>query len=137
MTFDEKTVKQYNGTTLAYIGDAVTEIFMRTSLLLLGVTDTARSNGLALRFVTAHAQSDAVKALEGRLTEEEADVLRRGRNAKLTHRPKNQTQSDYRRATGFEALMGYLYLSGKADRARELFDLAYADILEGIKNKSF
>ena len=136
MIFDKKTAHELNGTSLAYAGDAVVELFMRAYLLSLGVTDTARYNELALQFVTARAQSEAYAKIEASLTEEEAEILKRGRNAKLTRRPKNQTQSDYRRATGFEALMGYLYLTGNVQRAEELFNLAYIDTLDGITNKN-
>ena len=136
MTMDKKTAYELNGTSLAYAGDAADELLVRTSLLSLGVTDTGRYNELALLFVTAHAQSEAYAKIEASLTEEETEILKRGRNAKLTHRPKNQTQSDYRRATGFEALMGYLYLTGNVKRAEELFNLAYIDILDGILNKN-
>ena len=62
--------------------------------------------------------------------------MRRGRNAGITHRPKNQTQSDYRRATGFEALMGYLYLCKKTERIDELFEKAYISVIDAVKNKS-
>ena len=135
MTKDKKTVKNYNGTSLAYVGDAVIEVFVRSSLIDLGISETGRFNELALLFVTAHAQSGAYAKAEGLLTEEEKEILLRGRNAKLTHRPKNQTQSDYRRATGFEALMGYLYLTGDAERARELFEKSYEEVIFDIKNK--
>ena len=135
MTKDKKTVKNYNGTSLAYVGDAVIEVFVRSSLIDLGISETGRFNELALLFVTAHAQSGAYAKSEGFLTEEEKEILLRGRNAKLTHRPKNQTQSDYRRATGFEALMGYLYLTGDTERARELFEKSYEEVIFDIKNK--
>ena len=135
MITDKKTVKQQNGSTLAYVGDAVTEVFVRSALIECGISDTARFNELALCFVTAHAQSEAYAKVLTLVTEEEKEILLRGRNAKLTHRPKNQTQSDYRRATGYEALMGYLYLSGDEERARELFEKSYEDVIFGIKNK--
>ena len=136
MTIDKKDAAELNGTALAYAGDAVTELFVRTYILSRGITDTGRYNELARRFVTAHAQSEAYARIEPALSEEERDILRRGRNAKLTHRPKNQTQTDYRRATGFEALLGYLYLSGETERAEELFRLAYIDVLDGLTNKT-
>lgn len=136
MTLDLKAVTEMNGTSLAYAGDAVVELFVRTSLLSLGVTDTGRYNELALHFVTAHAQSEAYAKIEPELSDGEKEILKRGRNAKLTHRPKNQTQSDYRRATGFEALMGYLYLTGNVKRAEELFKKAYIDIINGIAHKN-
>ena len=136
MTIDKKEALLLNGASLAYAGDAVTELFVRSFILSCGITDTGRYNELAQKFVTAHAQSEAYTRIEPVLTDEERDILRRGRNAKLTHRPKNQTQTDYRRATGFEALLGYLYLTKNGERAEELFRLAYIDILEGIKNKT-
>ena len=135
MTPDKKTIKQLNGSTLAYIGDAVVEVFVRSTLIELGVSDTGAFNELALRFVTARAQSEAYANVSEAVTEEEKDILLRGRNAKLTHRPKNQTQSDYRRATGFEALIGYLYLTGDEKRARELFEKSYESVISDIKNK--
>lgn len=135
MTADKKTAKMHNGSTLAYVGDAVAEVFVRSVLVECGISDTARFNELALRFVTAHAQSEAYSKISELVTEDEKEILLRGRNAKLTHRPKNQTQSDYRRATGFEALMGYLYLCGNGERAKELFEKSYEDVIFGIKNK--
>ena len=120
---DEKNAKQHGATALAYLGDAVTELKVRETLLSLGVTDTGRFNELALGFVTAHAQSLAYARIEPLLGEDEAEIMKRGRNANITHRPRNQTQADYRRATGFEALMGYLYLSGQMRRAQTLFQL--------------
>lgn len=135
MTTDKKTAKALNGSSLAYVGDAVIEVFVRSSLIELGISDTGRFNELALHFVTAHAQSEAYAKVSGLLTEDEKEILTRGRNAKLTHRPRNQTQSDYRRATGFEALMGYLYLTGDEKRAEELFEKSYEEVILGIKNK--
>ena len=135
MTTDKKAAKALNGSSLAYVGDAVIEVFVRSSLIELGISDTGRFNELALHFVTAHAQSEAYAKVSGLLTEEEKEILTRGRNAKLTHRPRNQTQADYRRATGFEALMGYLYLTGDEKRAEELFEKSYEEVILGIKNK--
>ena len=136
MKMDEKAVKASNGSSLAYVGDAVAEVFVRSTLIELGISDPGRFNELALHFVTAHAQSAAYAKVSELVTEEEKEILTRGRNAKLTHRPKNQTQSDYRRATGFEALIGWLYLTGEGKRAEELFKMAYIDIIEDIANKT-
>lgn len=127
MTNDEKNAKLCTGTVLAYVGDAVIEVYVRSTLVRLGVTDTARFNGLALMYVTAKSQSEAFLRIESLLDEEEKDIYRRGRNANITHRPKNQSVSDYRRATGFEALAGYLYLSGRQKRLAELLDIAYEE----------
>lgn len=133
---DKNTVKQLSGTVLAYVGDAVIEVMVRTELVSLGITDTARFNELALRFVTAKAQSGAYAAAEPLLSEEEKEIMKRGRNAAITHRPRNQTQSDYRRATGFEALIGYLYLSGERERAADIFGKTYISVIDEIKNKT-
>ena len=136
MIYEKKDAKQLSGTVLAYVGDAVEELYVRDALIELGVTDTARFNELSRLFVTARAQSEAYAAAEPYLTEDELSIMKRGRNASVTHRPKNQTQSDYRRATGFEALLGYLHLCGEEERAHELFRAAYISVFEAINNKS-
>lgn len=123
----------YNGTVLAYIGDAVIELFVRQKLLDTGVTDTGRLSALALKFVTATAQSEAYGNIESMLSEEELDVYRRGRNAAVSHHPKHQKMADYRRATGFEALMGYLHLTGNASRAYEIFEKAYENVIGNLE----
>ena len=116
---------KYNGKALAYVGDAAIELFVREKLLKTGVTDTGRLSALALGFVTATAQSEAFGSAESMLTEEELDIYRRGRNAGLSHHPKHQKMTDYHRATGFEALIGYLYLNGEYERAAVILDAAY------------
>ena len=122
----------YNGTVLAYVGDAVTELFVRRKLLSTGITDTGRLSALALRFVTATAQSEAFGEVEPALTEEELSIFRRGRNAAVSHHPKNQKMADYRRATGFEALVGYLHLKGEDKRAYEILEKAYEKVIESL-----
>ena len=81
----------------------------------------------ALGFVTAHVQSEVVEKIVPMLSEEEADIYRRGRNIGHTSVPKSSTPTEYRRATGLETLFGWLYLSGKNERIRELFDAAFCD----------
>jgi ribonuclease-3 family protein len=76
----------------------------------------------AVKFVKAKAQANIVKKLDSVLTDEEKTIVKRGRNAKVTSSPKNAELMDYRYATGFEALMGYLYLNDKLDRLMELFE---------------
>jgi ribonuclease-3 family protein len=110
--------------SLAYIGDAVCHLFVRQMLTgpgghVKGLTE--RSAG----FSSATGQARAVETLLPRLTEEEADIFRRGRNAKCGAIPRKCDPVDYRKATGFEALMGWLYLHGRRARLEELLTLAY------------
>ena len=99
---------------------------MRRSLLRSGEKAGALHRR-AVQLVNAAAQARASREIEPYLTEEERDVLRRGQNAHAKHAvPKNQSPEDYSRATGLEALMGYLYLSGQTERIGELFDIAGA-----------
>ena len=115
------------GTDLAYLGDAVMELMTREKLLATGVTDVGRLNKLALSYVRATAQSEAVERVLPLLTEEESEVFRRGRNAHGISAPKSASTADYRRATGLEALFAYLWLRGEDDRRRELFAAAYPE----------
>ena len=114
-----------NPLTLAFIGDTVWDLLVRQRLL----TSTARVNALhknATAMVNAGAQAQALTRVEPLLTETERDVVRRGANAHCKHvTPKNQNPVDYRRATGLEALVGWLYLSGQHTRVRELFEMAH------------
>ena len=106
--------------TLAYIGDAIYELVIRTILVEKGNTQVNKLHNRASRLVKASAQSSMIEKLKPHLTEEEAAVFKRGRNAKSYTMAKNASMSDYRRATGFEALMGYLYLTEQWDRMLEL-----------------
>ena len=111
---------------LAYVGDTVWDLLVRRSLLRSGEKAGALHRR-AVQLVNAAAQARASREIEPYLTEEERDVLRRGENAHAKHAvPKNQSPEDYSRATGLEALMGYLYLSGQMERIGELFDIAGA-----------
>lgn len=113
-------LKQIPILTLAYLGDAVYEIMVR-SWILDGKTKPAQLHKKSASMVKAHAQAEAIKKIEDRLTEEEKTYVRRGRNAHPKTRAKNASMNDYRLATGFESLWGYLYLTGQRDRLRELF----------------
>ena len=110
---------------LAFLGDCVHEIFVREYL----VTEANRPNGelhkIKVKYVNADAQKAAADAMQPFLTEQEASIYRRGRNAHVGHVPKNMSSASYHAATGFEALLGYLYLNGELDRIRELFGLIY------------
>lgn len=122
-----KLISQENlsSAQLAYLGDAVLELMTRQHLLHSGVSHVGKLNAMALSYVRATAQSDAVERLLPHLDEEETAVYKRGRNAHGVAIPKSASASQYRRATGMEALFGYLYLAGREERMRELFLLAY------------
>lgn len=113
-------VKQYSPLTLAYIGDAIYELVIRTILVRRGNTQVNKLHKQASSLVKAEKQSEMISLLEAELTEEELHVYRRGRNAKSHTAAKNASIVDYRRATGFEAVMGYLYLKGNYNRMLEL-----------------
>ena len=112
--------------TLAYLGDAVFELLTRERIVLAGEKPPAELNRLARGYVTAVAQSAAVERLLPLLDEDETAVYKRGRNAKSAHAPKSAGAVEYRRATGLECLFGYLYLAGRIERARALFEAVCA-----------
>lgn len=112
----------YSPLVLAYIGDAVYETYIRSSIVSRGNMPVHKLHKAATRFVKASAQSGLVEKMLPLLTEEETAVFKRGRNAKSATSPKNADIVDYRRATGFEALIGYLYIAGKMDRLVQLLD---------------
>ena len=110
---------------LAYLGDAVIELMVRERLVEEGYTSSKTLNAKALDFVRAPAQAAAMSRIMPLLGEEEDAVFHRGRNIGHTSTPKSATVSEYRTATGMEALFGYLYITGNTERARELFAIAY------------
>ena len=105
----EVDVNQYSPLTLAYIGDSIYDLIIKTLVVNEGNKQVQKLHKRTSRFVQASAQSQMMRVLQERLTEEEHAVYKRGRNAKSVSPAKNQSVTDYRRATGFEALMGYLY----------------------------
>ncbi|ATW27096.1 hypothetical protein DCMF_22165 [Candidatus Formimonas warabiya] len=109
--------------TLAYIGDAVYELWVREHLVAQGCTKVHDLHRMAIKYVNAGTQSKLVAQLDALLDEKEAQVLRRGRNAKSGRQPKHMEMIDYRRATGLEALVGYLYLEKKQERLEQIFSL--------------
>ena len=128
-------IKTISTAALAYLGDCVIEICTRTFLVEIGISSSRHLNAEALNFVRAPEQAEAMHRILELLTEEEEGAYRRGRNIGHTNTPKNCTMAQYRQATGFEALFGYLHLEGKQERITELFDIAYAPTLAEIKNK--
>ncbi|MBQ2273493.1 MAG: ribonuclease III [Clostridia bacterium] len=120
--------------SLAYLGDCVMELCVRTRLLQRGFSTSRDLNAEALRYVRAGAQADAVERILPVLSEQEAAVYRRGRNIGHTNVPKSATVAQYRMATGLEVLFGYLYVTGQQSRIDELFLLAY-EPMEQAENK--
>ena len=113
--------KQLNPVVLAFVGDAVYTLCVRTRLALGSGEKTGALNRRASERVSAHGQSEALAAILPKLSEEEAEIYRRGRNAKKPTKSKNATVAEYVRSTGFEALLGFLYLTGRTERIRDLF----------------
>ena len=123
----EAVLREISTPALAYLGDSVVELCVRTMLVKKGVSSSKRLNALALNYVTAKAQAEAVAKILPLLSEEENAVYHRGRNIGHTNVPKSASVAEYRMATGFEALFGYLHLAGRRERIDELFEIAYQD----------
>lgn len=123
----EVNADSYSPLTLAYIGDCVYEMTIRTLLVSQGNAPVNTLNRKASNLAKASSQSRMISALieAEALTEEEIAVYKRGRNAKSFSTAKNATVNDYRRATGYEALIGWLYLSGRSRRALEIIKLGF------------
>ena len=117
--------RAYGPLALAFLGDGVFELMVRERLLQEGSMPAGKLHSMAVRRVNAAAQSGAYGALLEVLTQEETDILKRGRNASSAKTPKSATVEQYRKATAIEALFGYLYLRGETARLRELFGLIY------------
>ncbi len=113
---------EYSGAALAYLGDAVMEVLVRQMLVKRGIGNSGKLSAMSLDYVRATNQSRGLEGLLPHLTEEENGVYHRGRNAAGAH-PKSASVNDYRRATGLEALFGYLHLKGDTARLEQLFDL--------------
>ena len=119
----EQDIKSYSPLTLAYIGDGIYELVIRTILVSQCNCQPNKLHKKASQLVKASAQSDMMDVLEPVLTEPEKAIYKRGRNAKSPTMAKNATMADYRRATGFEALMGYLYLEEQEQRMIDLIKI--------------
>ncbi|MDU6854622.1 MAG: ribonuclease III domain-containing protein [Clostridiales bacterium] len=113
----------YSPLALAYIGDGVYELFIRTYVLSRGNMPVNKMHKASRELVRATAQAKLYHLIENMLTEEELQVLKRGRNAKSISAPKNADITEYRHATGVEALIGYLYLEGRIDRINEIIEI--------------
>ncbi len=116
-------VSNLSPVALAFVGDGVFELLVRERLVAEGTRPAHRLHSLAVKKVRASAQAQAYHALLPVLAEDEAAVLKRGRNANTSRVPKSCAPGEYRKATGVEALFGYLYLRGDLGRVTQLFDL--------------
>ncbi|MDE7186165.1 MAG: ribonuclease III [Lachnospiraceae bacterium] len=112
----EVDIRTYSPLTLAYIGDAIYDLVIRTIVVERGNSSANKLHRKAVSYVNARVQARMIDALESELTQEEETVYHRGRNAKSYTAAKNATVIEYRKATGLEALCGYLYLQGRQER---------------------
>lgn len=106
----------------AYVGDCVYELFIRTKLVNESKMNAHKLHVEAIKYVKAKAQAELLNKIYDELTEEEQNIVRRGRNAENHHLPKNANLADYTYATAFEALIGYLYLSKQDERLKEILE---------------
>jgi ribonuclease-3 family protein len=132
MKLSDADIKQLNGTTLAYMGDAVMEQFVREYLIRNGQVKPNKLHVSATKFVSAKAQAGMVLQLleENFFTDEEVAVIKRGRNANQGTVPKNTDVQTYRHATSFEAIIGYLYLLNQHERLQAIMDNILVERLE-------
>lgn len=131
---DEVQIRMLNPLSLAYIGDAVHEMFVRTYVISRYSGSINNLNKMVVSMIKATAQAEAVRNIEHQLSEEELSIYKRGRNAKSLTVPKNTTVGVYRSATGFEALLGYLYLTGQEERLILLVSEA-VKVAEGLQQE--
>ena len=113
---------QLNGTTLAYIGDAVFEVLVRETLIKKGYQKVDNLHKEAIKYTSAIGQRRALDKVYEHFTEEEVSIFKRGRNANTMRKARNASIADYKQATGLEAVIGYLYLEKNYDRLYELLD---------------
>ena len=125
MFFDIDSTSVLGSGALSYLGDSVLEVITRQYLISKGITELGKLNKEALLFVRATAQSEAVEKILPVLSETEMQVFKRGRNAHGVSIPKSASAGQYRRATGLEALFGYLYIADENERMKELFCIGY------------
>lgn len=118
-----KEANQISPLQLAYIGDAVYELFIRNYIVSRKRVSVHQLHKESIKYVKAKGQKDILFQIKDKLTEEEWNTVKRGRNAKSGTVPKNADVQDYKYATGFEALVGYLYLLKRFDRLAEVFEM--------------
>ena len=120
---DEKEIRTYSALSFAYIGDAVFDLVIRTMMVTKGNVRTNKYHQKVTDIVNAASQTRMAERILPSLSEEETTIFRRGKNAKPMSMAKNQSRHDYRIATAYETLIGYLYLNGRMDRIIELVEM--------------
>ena len=128
----EKEVKAMSPIALAYVGDTIFDLYLRSHLVAFTSMLPAKLHATASKYANAGAQAQIMYRIEKSLTEEEHEVFRKGRNAKSHTIPRNAKPYDYRMATAFECLLGYLYLTGQDERLLEVLELAVPNLLEDL-----
>lgn len=126
-------VREYSPLALAYLGDAVFDLVIKSLVLRQGNKPVQKLHKETSRIVQASAQSKMMRGIQEQLTEEERQVYKRGRNSKTVSPAKNQSVTDYRRATGFEALIGYLYLKREYRRMLELIKIGLGGLDKDVQ----
>lgn len=121
-TVTEQEARNVSPVTLAFVGDAVYTLYVREKLVLNHAYSTGTLQKLSSESISAHGQNALLEKILPRLTENETAVFKRGRNAKKPTRSKSASVAEYNNSTGFEALLGYLYLTGNYSRIEELLD---------------
>ncbi len=129
-----KDIRGANPLALAYVGDTIHDLFIRTYLISNTDCSVHMLHTKAIKFVRCREQAEMALRLMPELTEKESAVFRRGRNAKSGTVPKNADVSDYHNATGFEAVLGYLYLNGENDRLIELLNKCLSIYLQNTEH---
>lgn len=119
----ESEVNMMSPLTWAYVGDCVYELYIRTQLINKTNLKPHKLHIESIKYVKAQAQAEILKKIHENLTQEEQEIVKRGRNAENHHLPKNCNVQDYMYATAFEALIGYLYLTKQNKRLKEILDL--------------
>ena len=122
IVMDAKAAFQTAPLSLAYVGDTVFDLFVRSWLVREGVGDVGKMHRLASGIVNAAAQAEYARDVLDRLTDEEKDIFMRGRNAKTNTVPKHMSPADYHYATALEAVVGFLYLCGRCGRIQDILD---------------
>ena len=123
ITKSKQDINMLSPLTWAYVGDGVYELYIRTKLVNETNLKPHKLHIEAIKYVKAQAQAELLQKIYDKLSEEEKDIVRRGRNAENHHLPKNSNIQEYMYATAFEALIGYLYLTKQNRRIKEILDL--------------
>lgn len=120
---DEKDARLLSPLVWAYVGDSVYELYVRTRLVNSSNAKPHRLHLESIKYVKAKSQADILDKIKNKLSEEELEIVRRGRNTENHHVAKNASVADYSLSTGFEALIGYLYLTKNDERLKEILDM--------------